>query len=90
MLHPSFLFVCYICLRFVECINKLRLWYEGAPKYLGESVTGTEFGLRKRWRGSDAFIVIRDSGMDAGGCTDELQYFWCACAVVFLPKDQSR
>ena len=24
----------------------------------GESVTGTEIGLRKRWRGSDAIIVF--------------------------------
>ena len=46
--------------------------------------------LRKRWRGSDAFIVIGDSGMDAGRCSDELQYFQCACAVVFAPEDQSR
>ena len=53
-------------------------------------VTGREFRLRKRQRGLDAFIVIRDSGMDAGRCTDELQCFWCACAVVFLLEDQSR
>ena len=39
--------------------NKLRLQYEGTPKYLGESVTGMEIGLRKRWRGLDAFIVCR-------------------------------
>ena len=90
MLHPSSLFVCYICLCFVKCVNKLRLWYEGAPKYLGERVTDTEFGLRKRWRGLDAFIVIRDSGMDTGRCADELQCFWCACTVVFLLEDQSR
>ena len=49
-----------------------------------------EFGLRKRWRGSDAIIVIWDPGMDAGGCPDELQCFWCACTVVFLLEDQSR
>ena len=73
-----------------ECVNKLRLPYECTPKYLGESVTGTEFGLRKRQRGSDAFIVIRDSGMDASRCADELQYFQCTCAVVFPLEDQSR
>ena len=49
-----------------------------------------EFRLRKRWRGSDAFIVTGDSSKDAGGCADDLQCFWCACAVVFLPEDQSR
>ena len=49
-----------------------------------------EFGLRKRWRGSDAFIVFRDSSMDASRCADEQQCFWCACTVVFLPEDQSR
>ena len=41
-------------------------------KYLGESVTGTEFRLRKRQRGLDAFVVLGESGMDAGGCADEL------------------
>ena len=30
----------------------LRLWYEGAPKYLGKSVTGLKFGLLKIWQGS--------------------------------------
>ena len=49
-----------------------------------------EFGLRQGWRGSDAFIVTGDSGVDAGRCADELQCFWCACTVVSLPEDQSR
>ena len=89
MLHLSSLFVCYICLCFVECVNKLRLQYEGALKYLGESVTGMEFGLRKRQRGSDAFIVIGDSSLDAGRCADKLQYFWCACTVVLPLEDEA-
>ena len=42
-----------------ECVKKLRLWYEGALKHLEESVTDMEIGLRKRQRGSDAFIVFR-------------------------------
>ena len=35
------------------CILKMliRLQYEGTLKCLGESVTGTEKGLEKRWRG---------------------------------------
>ena len=49
-----------------------------------------EFGLRKRWRGSDAFIVTRDSGVDAGRCADKLQCFQCTCAVVFPLEDQSK
>ena len=49
-----------------------------------------EFGLRKRSRGLDAFIVTGDSSMDASRCADELQCFWCACTVFFLPEDQSR
>ena len=73
-----------------ECVNKLRLWYEGTLKYPGESLTGTEIRLRKRWRGLDAFIVFRDSGMDASRCTDKRWCFWCACAVVFPMEDQSR
>ena len=89
-LHPSSLFVCYVCLCFVESVNKLRLQYKDILKYLGESVTGMEFRLRKRQRGSDAFIVIGDSSVDAGRCADKLQYFQCACAVVFQPEDQSR
>ena len=51
---------------FVFVVNKLRLQYEGAPKYLRESVTGTEFRLKKRWRGLDAFVVFGDSNVDAG------------------------
>ena len=73
-----------------ECVNKLRLWYEGTPKYLGESVTGTEIGLRKRQRGLDAFIVFGGSGMDASRCADEQWCFQCAWAVVFPLEDQSR
>ena len=30
------------------------------------------------------------SGMDAGECADEWQYFQCTCAVVFPMEDQSR
>ena len=49
ILHPPSLFTCYTCLSsVVDIVNKLRLWYEGTPKYLGESVTGMKFGLRKR------------------------------------------
>ena len=91
MLHPPSLFTCYTCLCFVlGVVNKLGLWYEGALKYLGESVTGMKFGLRKRWRGSDVAIVTGDSGDDTVRCADELWHFLCACTVVFLPEDQSR
>ena len=85
------LFTCYTCLYFVVgAVNKLKLWYEGTLKYLWESVTGMKFGLRKRQRGSDASIVTRDSGIDAGGCADKLQCFLCTCTVVFPLEDQSR
>ena len=53
----SIILVCLLCLP-VFYVNKLRLRYEGSPKYLGESVTGMEIGLRKRWRGLDAIILI--------------------------------
>ena len=43
-------------------VNKIRLQYKGKPKYLGESVTGMEIRLRKRWRGLDEVIVIRVPG----------------------------
>ena len=43
---------------FGEYVNKLRLQDEDTLNYLGESVTGVEIGLRKRWRGLDAFIVF--------------------------------
>ena len=91
MLGPSALFICYTCMCFVVLVvNKLKLQYEGTPKYLGESVTGMEFGLRKRWRDLEASLVTRDSGIDAGRCTDELWCFLCACTVVFPLEDQSR
>ena len=69
-----------------KCVNKLRLWYKGTPKYLGESVTGMEFRLRKRQRGSDASIVTGDSGIDAGRCADKLWSFLYMCTVVFHQK----
>ena len=49
-----------------------------------------EFGLSKRQRGLDAFIVFGDSSVDAGKCADEWWCFQCTCTVVFLPEDQSR
>ena len=87
MLCPSPLFVYNACLCFA---NKLRLPYEGAAKYLGESVTDMKIGLRKRQRGLDAFIVFGGSGEDAGGYADECWQFQCTCAVVFPLEDQSR
>ena len=91
MLHPSPLFTCYTCLCFVVgVVNKLTLQYEAALKYLGESVTGMKFGLRKRWRGSDASIVTEDTGIDADRCADKLWCFLCACTGVFPLEDQSR
>ena len=91
MLHPPSLFTCYTCLCFVVgVVNKLRLQYEGTPKYLGESVTGTKFRLRKKQQGLDVAIVTGDSSGDAGRCADKLWHLLCACAVVFPPEDQSR
>ena len=85
MWHPPSLFTCHTCLFFVVAVvNKLRLQYEGTPKYLGESVTGTKFGLRKRQRGLDMTIVTGDSGSDAGRCADKLWHFLNTCTVVFL------
>ena len=54
----SIILVSLLCLP-VFYVNKLRLWYEGTPKYLGKSVTWMEIELRKRQRGLDAFILIR-------------------------------
>ena len=91
MLCPSSLFTCYTCLCFVVgVVNKLRLLYEGTPKYLWESVTGMKLGLRKRQRGSDASIATKDSGIDTSRCADKIWCFLCGCAVVFLLEDQSR
>ena len=39
------------CIYHVNLIN-LRLWYEGTPKYPGESVTGSKFRLWKTQQGS--------------------------------------
>ena len=91
-LCPSASFTCLYLPVFCchKVVNKLKLQYKGAPKYLGKSVTGTEFGLRKRWRGSDASIVTGDYSVDASRCTDELWCFLCTYTVVFPPEDQSR
>ena len=84
ILHPPSLFTCYTCLCFVvDIVNKSRLWYEGAPKYLAESVTGMKFGLRKRQQVLGVAIVTGDSGGDAGRSADELWHFLCTCAMVF-------
>ena len=59
--YIAFIFlVCLWCLHVFcwKCVNKLRLQYKGTLKYLGESVTGVKIGLRKRWRGLDAFIAV--------------------------------
>ena len=42
----------YMCILLIGCtyhipIMNLKLQYKGAPKYLGESVTGSKFGLWK-------------------------------------------
>ena len=76
----------------VLCVMVWLFWLDYLPILLPlrQSVTGMEFGLRKRRRGLDASIVTTDSRIDAGRYTDELQCFWCACTVVFLPEDQSR
>ena len=64
----------------------MRLQYKGAPKYLGESVTGMKFGIRKRQCGLGVAIVTGNFGSDAGMCADKLWYYLCTCAVVFLQK----
>ena len=78
ILCPPFLFTCCTCLCSVEDVaKKLRLQYEGAPKYLGDSVTGMKFRLRKRQQGSDVDIVTGDFGGNAGRCADKLWHFLC-------------
>ena len=82
----SIILVCLLCLPVFcqECENKLGLWYEGALTYLGESVTGMEIGLRKRWRGLDEFTVFRvlawmlaDVQMNGNGSNVHAQWFSC-------------
>ena len=34
-----------------------------------------------------AFVIIGNSDVDAGGCTDEPLWFQCACAMVFPPEN---
>ena len=55
----------------VDIVNKSSLQYEGALKYLGESVTGTKFWIRKRQYGSGVAIITRDFSINASGCADE-------------------
>ena len=50
---PSF--ICILIILFVlictgSFVNKIVLWYEGTPKYLGESVTGTKMGSDTKQR----------------------------------------
>ena len=77
-----------LCVFGLPLTNPL-MWYKYL-KYVHLYVTGMGYGLRKRQGGLDAFIVFRDSGIDAGGCADEWWCIWCACTVVFLLEYQSR
>ena len=56
MLYPLSLFIIFACV--FKNVNKLGLWYEDTPKYLGESVTGMEIRLGKEMKGFGAFIVF--------------------------------
>ena len=56
----------------VYLIN-LRLWYEGTPKYLGESATGSKFRL---WKNDRALAWLKKTvGRDAGRGAGESQQF---------------
>ena len=66
-------------------VFNIRLQYKGAPKYLGESVTGTEKGLEKEMMRFGASVIFGTFGVGASRCTDEPWRFHCTCAVVFLP-----
>ena len=68
----------------VGFVNRLQMWYEGTPKYLGESVTGMKCGLRKRWRGLDASIepgtlvmMLEDMQTNYGTSCVHPQWFSC-------------
>ena len=80
------LLIIYICLCLypsLNVVNKYRLQYEGAPKSLGESVTGMKFRTRKRWCGLCVLIVTGDLGSNAGGCRvcpGWTVYLVCLCA----------
>ena len=91
MLHPSSL-ACLLCLPVFcwEYVNKLRLQYEGAPKYLGKSVTYAKIWNKEETKMFRCICSIWGSSMDASGCTDEWQWFWCACTVVSPLENQSR
>ena len=43
-------------------------------------------GFRKEMTRFRVSVIFGIFGMDVGGCMDELWQFFCACAVVFLPK----
>ena len=76
---------------FVEnIVNKLRLWYEGNNKIPGGECHRCKNGVKEETKRFRCIHSICGSGMDPGGCADELQCFQCTCAVVFLLEDQSR
>ena len=67
------------CIYHVHLIN-LRLQYEGTLKYLGESVTGSEFGLWKIQQGS--CIAEKDSRWRYWHrCRKILAIPWCMCSA---------
>ena len=62
----SGLFTCLFfgCIYYVLLINS-RFWYEGTPKYLGESVTGMKLGLWKTWQGS---CIVEENSRTGSQC----------------------
>ena len=89
---PSFICILVIVFGLIctgSFVNKIVLWYEGALKYLGESVTGMKMGLEMK-RQHSVLLVKRLIGVDAGRYADNHWQIACACTVVFLPKWWSR
>ena len=49
-----------------------------------------EKGLGKEMMRFGLSIIFGIFSVDASRCADKLWQFHCACALVFLPKDESR
>ena len=69
---------------FLRMFNNLESSTRATQKYLGESVTGMEKGVRREMKEVWSFCSIWGSGVDAGRYTDEPWQFQCAWAAVFL------
>ena len=78
----SYFYSCHFCVH--NCFNlfliNCRLWYKGTLKYLGESVTGSKFGIQNWWCGP--CIAVGNTKIGHQGC--QWMCRWACAALLHM------